>query len=90
VTEIVGVQRMEGEMITLQSLFEFKVLHYEKDRKIVGSLAPTGLRPTFLEKFAMHGIELSPNLFGDETAAMFGLVGDDPESPAWLRRVEQR
>jgi len=90
VTEIVEVQRMEGEMITLQSLFEFKVLQYDKDRKIVGSLAPTGLRPTFLDKFAMHGIELSPNLFGDEAAAMFGLVGEDEESPAWLRRVEQR
>ena len=30
------------------------------------------------------------NLFGDETAAMFGLVGEDEESPTWLRRAEQR
>jgi pilus assembly protein CpaF len=90
VTEIVEVQRMEGDMITLQTLFEFKISHYNKDRKIVGSLEPTGLRPTFLNKFAMHGIELSSNLFGDEKAAMFGLVGEDEESPTWLRRAEQR
>jgi pilus assembly protein CpaF len=90
VTSIVEVQRMEGEMITLQSLFEFKLLHYDKDRKVVGSLEPTGLRPTFLNKFLQHGIDLSPTLFGDKTTAMFGLVTDDDDSPEWLPKVEQR
>ena len=90
VTSIVEVQRMEGEMITLQSLFEFKMSHFDKDRKIVGKLEPTGLRPTFLSKFVQHGIELSPTLFGDENAAMFGLVPDDDDEAVWLRRVDQR
>ena len=45
IAEIAEVQRMEGEMITLQKLFEFKVDRIDADRKIVGELEPTGLRP---------------------------------------------
>jgi pilus assembly protein CpaF len=64
IVEISEVQRMEGEMITLQKLFEFKVDRIEADRRIVGSLDPTGLRPSFLQKFERHGIELPLELFG--------------------------
>ena len=58
VVEISEVQRMEGEVITLQKLFEFKVDHFDEERRIVGRLHPTGLRPGFLSKFERHGIEL--------------------------------
>jgi pilus assembly protein CpaF len=64
VTEVSEVQRMEGEMITLQKLFEFKVDRIDADRKIVGDLRPTGLHPGFLSKFERHGIELPLDLFG--------------------------
>ena len=64
VTAITEVQRMEGETITLQNLFEFHVDRVEADRTVVGRLEPTGLRPTFLSKFERHGIELPPDLFG--------------------------
>jgi pilus assembly protein CpaF len=73
VTQITEVQRMEGDMITLQSLFEFKLDRVEADRTVVGKLEPSGLRPTFLGKFERHGIELSPAVFGDADAAMFGV-----------------
>jgi pilus assembly protein CpaF len=69
ITGISEVQRMEGEMITLQNLFEFKIDRVDADRKIVGRIEPTGLRPSFLGKFAQHGIELPLDLFG---AAMLG------------------
>jgi pilus assembly protein CpaF len=68
-TGISEVQRMEGEMITLQNLFEFKLDRIDADRKIVGRLEPTGLRPSFLGKFEQHGIELPLDLFG---TAMLG------------------
>jgi pilus assembly protein CpaF len=68
-TGISEVQRMEGEMITLQNLFEFKIDRVDADRKIVGRLDPTGLRPSFLGKFEQHGIELPLDLFG---TAMLG------------------
>jgi pilus assembly protein CpaF len=70
ITGIAEVQRMEGEMITLQNLFEFKVDRVEGDRKIVGRLEPTGLRPSFLGKFEQHGVELPLDLFG---SAMLGV-----------------
>jgi pilus assembly protein CpaF len=72
ITQITEVQRMEGDMITLQSLFEFKLDRVEADRTVIGRLEPSGLRPTFLKKFERHGIEISSTVFGDPEAAMFG------------------
>jgi pilus assembly protein CpaF len=75
VTAIAEVQRMEGDTITLQNLFEFHVEQVEADRTVVGELRPTGLRPAFLPKFARHGIEVPADLFGSSLAAMYGAGG---------------
>ena len=66
VTTITEVQRMEGDVITLQDLFEFKIESIAADRTIVGRLHPTGLRPAFLQKFQKHGIELPLEMFMPE------------------------
>jgi pilus assembly protein CpaF len=78
VTEIAEVQRMEEDVITLQPLFRFKLERVEADRTVVGALQPTGLRPMFLSKFELHGIELPPEVFGNAEAALFA----DKRSPA--------
>jgi pilus assembly protein CpaF len=83
VVEISEVQRMEGEMITLQKLFEFKVDHFDAERRIVGRLHPTGLRPGFLGKFERHGIELPRELFGGAASAIYG--ADARALPDWVR-----
>jgi pilus assembly protein CpaF len=84
VTAISEVQRMEGDVITLQPLFEFKLDQFTHDGKVIGNLAPTGLRPAFLPKFKRHGIELADDLFGTPSNAMFGVEGED--NPAqWVR-----
>jgi pilus assembly protein CpaF len=75
IVEIAEVQRMEGEVITLQKLFEFKIDHFDTERRIVGKLHPTGLRPGFLGKFERHGIELPLSAFGGATGAIFGTNG---------------
>jgi pilus assembly protein CpaF len=75
IVEIAEVQRMEGEVITLQKLFEFKIDHFDSERRIVGRLHPTGLRPGFLGKFERHGIELPFKPFGAGTDAVFGANG---------------
>ena len=72
IVEISEVQRMEGEVITLQKLFEFKIDHFDTDRRIVGRLHPTGLRPGFLGKFERHGIDLPLSSFGGAASAIFG------------------
>jgi pilus assembly protein CpaF len=84
VTAITEVQRMEGDVITLQPLFEFKLDHFTEDGRVIGELAPTGLRPSFLGKFKRHGIELPDDLFGTPLHAMYGVEGGAPQ-PEWPR-----
>ena len=94
VVEISEVQRMEGEVITLQKLFEFKIDHFDEERRIVGRLHPTGLRPGFLGKFERHGIELPLSLFGGTASAIYGagapalsgVTGATGEAPARTAR----
>jgi pilus assembly protein CpaF len=58
VTAITEVQRMESDVITLQDIFKFKIDEVLGDRTVVGSLRTTGLRPTFVDKFERHGVEM--------------------------------
>jgi pilus assembly protein CpaF len=85
VTAISEVQRMEGDVITLQPLFEFKLERFTEDGRVVGDLAPTGLRPSFLPKFKRHGIELPDHLFGGPAHAMFGIDGEPQAGASWVR-----
>ena len=63
VTAVTEVQRMESDVITLQELFRFHVDAVASDRRVVGTLAPTGLRPTFLDKFEKRGITLPTDIW---------------------------
>jgi pilus assembly protein CpaF len=62
VVAITEVQRMESDVITLQDLYTFQVDAVAVTNQIVGSLKGSGLRPSFLGKFARRGIELPPEL----------------------------
>ncbi len=64
VTHVTEVSGMEGDTITLQDIFLFKLDRVDEDGKVHGSMKPTGIRPGFVHKFAMAGIELPNNLFG--------------------------
>jgi pilus assembly protein CpaF len=68
VTAITEVQRMESEVITLQDIFEYKIKEITSERVVVGNLSPTGLRPTFLNKFEKRGVSLPVGLFVDGRA----------------------
>ena len=63
ITYITEVTGMEGDIITLQDIFVFK--QHGKDEKghIIGSLAPTGIKPKFVEKFEDAGITLPQDIF---------------------------
>ncbi len=63
VTHITEVTGMEGEIITLTDLFIFEQVGYENG-KVIGRLRPTGLRPRFMEKIEIAGINLPPSIFG--------------------------
>jgi pilus assembly protein CpaF len=66
VTAISEVLRMEADVITLQEVFAFQQKEISGDGKVMGRLSPTGLRPTFLEKFERYGVELPSDLFNTD------------------------
>jgi pilus assembly protein CpaF len=58
IVSITEVQRMESDVITLQELYQFRVDAHASGRSVVGALHPTGLRPTFIEKFERWGVKI--------------------------------
>jgi pilus assembly protein CpaF len=78
VTAITEVGRMESDVITLSELFKFKIDGVQGDRTVVGGLRPTGLRPTFVDKFERHGVELPASLFssGRSSVIPFSRTGE--------------
>ncbi len=69
ITEVFGI---EDDEITMQDIFVFEQTDF-RDGKIVGNLKPTGVRPTFMGRFAARGIQLPPG--------EFGIPPEDPEHP---------
>ncbi|WP_153802716.1 CpaF family protein [Sphingopyxis alaskensis] len=59
-SEITG---MEGDVITMQEIFRFRMAGRDADNRVVGHFEATGIRPKFLETLSAHGVELSPDLF---------------------------
>ena len=63
VTAITECSGMEGQVITLQDLFTFQQSHVDAEGNIHGRMAPTGIRPSFAERFDAAGISLPEGLF---------------------------
>ena len=76
VTAVTEVQRMEAEVITTQDLFTFRVDEVTGDGTIVGGLAHTGLRPTFVHKLEKRGVNLPASMTtGKHVAGLQPLAG---------------
>ena len=60
ISEVVG---MEGEVITLQTLFRFNVEGYDATGKVMGRFQSTGIRPMVLSKMEDRGIHISDTWF---------------------------
>ena len=59
-SEVTG---MEGETITMQEIYRFKVTGRDTDGTVLGYFEATGIRPKLLSHTAEFGIELSAELF---------------------------
>ena len=70
ITEVFGI---EDEKILTQDIFEFEQTGV-RDKRIEGVLKPTGIRPTFMGRFPVRGIQLPPG--------EFGIPPEDPEKPS--------
>nr|WP_271077122.1 CpaF family protein [Aurantiacibacter sp. MUD61] len=59
-SEITG---MEGDVVTMQDIFLFKIRDRLEDGTVVGDFEATGIRPKFLEHAKAAGIDLPAELF---------------------------
>ncbi|MGA2286242.1 MAG: CpaF family protein, partial [Dehalococcoidia bacterium] len=55
VSEITG---MESQIVTMQDLYRFDEMGIDANGRLLGSLQPTGIMPTFMDRFAKSGINL--------------------------------
>ena len=58
--EIVG---MEGDMITMQEIFAYKMMGVTDDRKVKGKFVTSGIRPKFISRLEEMGVNLPASLF---------------------------
>ena len=64
ITSLTEVERMEGDIITLQDIFVYDhSAGFDEDGKAQGFLRSTGLRPKFLDKMEHSNVHVDPMLF---------------------------
>ena len=64
ITHVTEVERMEGDIITLQDIFLYdNSAGFDADGRSLGSLKATGLRPKFLEKMQHNNVTVDPRIF---------------------------
>ncbi len=64
--KIVSVQEiagMEGEMISTQDIFTFNQSGIDPDGNVLGQFRATGIRPKFISRLLVRGIEVGDELF---------------------------
>lgn len=66
IVNITEIQGLEGDVVVLQDIFMFKQKKVRKDGKIIGELVPTGIRPSFYERFEACGINIPASIFNIE------------------------
>jgi pilus assembly protein CpaF len=59
-SEITG---MEGDVVTMQDIFQFRIRDRAEDGRVIGDFEATGIRPKFLEHARAAGINLPAELF---------------------------
>jgi pilus assembly protein CpaF len=69
ITSLTEVERMEGDVITLQDIFVYDHgAGFDRKGRAQGSLRATGLRPKFLEKMEHSNVFLDPMIFAMDEA----------------------
>src|SRR5919202_388645 len=62
VTSISEITGMEGDVITMQEIFQFERRGVDKEGRVVGQFKATGVRPRFAERLKQYGMQL-PRVF---------------------------
>ena len=67
ISELVG---MEGDVITMQDIFTYEQTGVDQDGKVLGRMAPTGIRPRCMERLEATGFSMSSDSFSDMAGRM--------------------
>ena len=65
ITSIVEITGMEGPVTATQEIFRFRRKGIAQDGQVIGEFETTGVRPTFMERLRVAGVELSNDLFAE-------------------------
>jgi pilus assembly protein CpaF len=68
ITEVIG---MEGEVITLQDIFRYDSQGYDSRGNLTGKFGAVGIRPKFIDKFQMAGVNVPSDIFIQDLADQF-------------------
>lgn len=63
VTSLREITGMEGDIITMQDIFVYEQTGVAEDGTVLGHFKATGIRPKFVERLHVHGIDVPDELF---------------------------
>ena len=63
ITYVTEVQHMEDATITTQDIFHYVQTGFDENGKAKGHFEGTGLKPSFIDKFELNGVELPDDFF---------------------------
>jgi pilus assembly protein CpaF len=63
ITSIQEITGMESDIITMQEIFTFEQKGVAPDGTVVGHFRATGIRPKFVDRLRVHGIDVPDELF---------------------------
>ena len=64
ISEVAG---MEGDVIALQNIFQFKQEGFDAEGRVVGRFVATGLVPKFYDDLQRRGIAVNMDVFKEES-----------------------
>lgn len=67
ITSITEITGMEENVVSMQEIFSFQKKGIGPNGKVIGVFQPSRIRPRFLERLRVTGIQLSPGVFERET-----------------------
>jgi pilus assembly protein CpaF len=63
VTSVAEITGMEGPVIATQEIYRFRRRGIAPDGRVIGSFESTGIRPTFIERLAVAGVDVDTTVF---------------------------
>ncbi len=67
VTKVSTVTGMEGDIVSLQDLFQFNQEGFDREGTVLGHFSSTGIIPDFVHELRRRGIEVELDMFQEST-----------------------